>query len=75
LEGAAQRLFLTELDRVACGLDATREQLVLAVASPSDARAFERERGVNPREALGPLLELLQRPGVQSLLDVLGAGG
>jgi MFS family permease len=56
--GALQRQLLTLLDRTACRLGSSREELVLALANPQDAARFQREHGVDPRK-LGGLLKAL----------------
>jgi MFS family permease len=47
--GFLQREALVVLDRTACRLGSSREELVLALADKDDARRFQREHGVNPR--------------------------
>jgi hypothetical protein len=56
--GALQDQALKLLDSTACRLHSSREELVLALADPSEARRFQREHGVNPR-SLGGLLRVL----------------
>jgi MFS family permease len=56
--GALQDEALELLDRTACRLHSSREELVLALADPSEARRFERAHGVNPRTT-GGLLRIL----------------
>jgi MFS family permease len=56
--GVLQDQALALLDRTACNLHSSREELVLALADESEARRFEREHGVNPRK-LGGLLRVL----------------
>ena len=46
------------LDRFACQLGTTREELALALADPKRGAAFEQQYGINPRSA-GGLLRLL----------------
>lgn len=58
ITGALQDRALQSLDRNACRLGATREELVLALADEDDARRFEQEHGTDPRSATG-LLGLL----------------
>ena len=58
VSGALQDEALELLDRTACRLHSSREELVLALADPSEARRFEREHGVNPRTT-GGLLRIL----------------
>jgi hypothetical protein len=56
--GFLQRQALALLDRTACRLGSSREELVLALADEQDAERFQREHGVNPR-SLGGLLQVL----------------
>ncbi|HYZ27531.1 MAG TPA: MFS transporter [Thermoleophilaceae bacterium] len=56
--GLLQRQALVLLDKTACRLGSSREELVLALADKDDARRFQREHGVNPR-TLGGLLQAL----------------
>jgi hypothetical protein len=56
LPGAVQDAALTTLDQIACHFGSSREQLVLALADPGEARAYKSRFGVNPRSA-GNLLE------------------
>jgi MFS family permease len=58
LGGLLQDQALTLLDRTACRLHSSREELVLALADPDEAKRFEREHGVNPRTT-GGLLRIL----------------
>jgi hypothetical protein len=60
ITGALQRQALVLLDRTACRLGSSREELVLALADEDDAKRFEREHGVNPR-SLGDVLQALVR--------------
>jgi len=55
VEGAAEELALTALDRAACNFGSSREELVLALFDDESRRAYEREHGVDPR-ALDDLL-------------------
>jgi MFS family permease len=57
--GFLQRQALVLLDRTACRLGSSREELVLALADKDDARRFQREHGVNPRTLGGVLQALL----------------
>jgi hypothetical protein len=57
--GLLQRQALVLLDRTACRLGSSREELVLALADKDDARRFKREHGVNPRTLGGVLQALL----------------
>jgi hypothetical protein len=59
LTGVLQRQALVLLDRTACRLGSSREELVLALADKDDARRFQREHGVNPRTLGGVLQALL----------------
>jgi MFS family permease len=58
LGGLLQDQALALLDRTACKLHSSREELVLALADESQAKRFEREHGVNPRK-IGGLLRVL----------------
>jgi MFS family permease len=60
IAGFLQAQALALLDRTACRLHSSREELVLALADPNDAKRFEREHGVDPRTATG-LLQALFR--------------
>jgi hypothetical protein len=55
LDGALQDAALTALDRAACRWDSSREELALALVDADAARRYEREHGVDPRDA-GDLL-------------------
>jgi predicted MFS family arabinose efflux permease len=57
--GLLQREALVLLDRTACRVGSSREELVLALADKDDARRFQREHGVNPRTLGGVLQALL----------------
>jgi hypothetical protein len=59
VSGFLQDRALQALDGTACKFGSSREELVLALANPDDARRFEREHGVNPRSAGGILTGLL----------------
>jgi len=56
--GFLQDQALVLLDRTACRLHSSREELVLALADKSEAERFQREHGVNPR-SIGGLLQAL----------------
>jgi hypothetical protein len=56
LSGVVQDAALSSLDQIACHFGSSREQLVLALADPDEAREYERRYGVDPRSA-GNLLE------------------
>lgn len=58
LDGFLQAQVLRQLDRTACRYGSTREELVLALADATRARAYERRYGVDPRSVSG-LLGLL----------------
>ncbi|MEA2257170.1 MAG: hypothetical protein QOG35_3215, partial [Solirubrobacteraceae bacterium] len=60
ITGFLQAQALALLDRTACRLHSSREELVLALADPDDAKRFQREHGVDPRTATG-LLQALFR--------------
>jgi hypothetical protein len=55
VEGAAEDVALTALDRAACEFGSSREELVLALFDDESRRDYEREHGVDPR-ALDELL-------------------
>ena len=59
LTGILQQQALALLDRTACRLGASREELVLALADKADAERFKRRYGVDPRSASGLLRALL----------------
>jgi len=56
LTGLLQRDALALLDRTACRLGSSREELVLALADKADAERFKREHGVDP-SSIGGLLQ------------------
>ena len=59
IDGALQDVALAGLDRAACDFGSSREQLALALVDEGERRAYEREHGVDPRDAgslLGALL-------------------
>jgi hypothetical protein len=53
--GFIQDRALQLLDATACRLHSTREELVLAVADPKEAKRFKRRYGVDPRSVTGLL--------------------
>jgi MFS family permease len=57
--GFLQDRVLQILDRSACDVGASREELVLALADKQDARRFEQKHGTTPRDAIGILGALL----------------
>jgi predicted MFS family arabinose efflux permease len=59
LTGFLQEQALALLDRTACRLGSSREELVLALADKADAERFKREHGVDPRSIGGLLQGLL----------------
>jgi len=59
LGGLIQDQALALLDRTACNLHSSREELVLALADEKDAKRFEQRHGVNPRSLGGLLSGLL----------------
>jgi predicted MFS family arabinose efflux permease len=59
LTGLLQQQALALLDRTACRLGSSREELVLALADKADAERFKREHGVDPRSVGGLLQGLL----------------
>jgi hypothetical protein len=56
LPGVVQDAALISLDQIACHFGSSREQLVLALADPGEARRYKARYGVDPRSA-GNLLE------------------
>jgi hypothetical protein len=58
IEGFLQDAALKALDDAACRFGSSREELALALADPAEARAYEREFGVDPRSA-GGLLDVI----------------
>jgi hypothetical protein len=48
ISGFAQNTALTALDRAACHAGSSREELVLALASDSAAKAYQKKYGVDP---------------------------
>ncbi|MGZ6694416.1 MAG: MFS transporter [Solirubrobacteraceae bacterium] len=58
--GFLQDAALKLLDRVACRLGSSREELVLALADPAEAKRFQRAHGVDPR-SLGGILSAILR--------------
>ncbi|HEX8857407.1 MAG TPA: MFS transporter [Thermoleophilaceae bacterium] len=62
ITGFVQDRALQLLDKAACRLGSSREELVLALSNETDAKRFENEHGVDPRSILG-LLEGLFRGG------------
>jgi hypothetical protein len=59
IAGLLQQGVLSLLDKAACRLGSSREELVLALADKDDAKRFEREHGVDPRSVGGLLQGLL----------------
>jgi MFS family permease len=59
VSGFLQDQALVLLDRTACRLHSSREELVLALADKDEAARFQREHGVNPRSVGGILQALL----------------
>jgi hypothetical protein len=58
IDGFVQDQALRALDRAACRLGSSREELALALADEDHARAYERAHGVDPR-SVGGLLQAL----------------
>jgi len=56
--GALQDAALRQLDRAACRVGSSREELVLALVDPAESQRFERRYGVNPR-TIGGLISTL----------------
>jgi hypothetical protein len=72
ITGFAQDTALRGLDLAACRFGSSREELVLALANPDDAEAYEDEHGVNPRSPSSLLGELLEDvPGYGELESTL----
>lgn len=59
ITGFLQQQALTLLDRTACRLGSSREELVLALANKEDAKRFKEKHGVDPRSVSGLLGGLL----------------
>jgi hypothetical protein len=55
IDGALQDAALVALDRAACRFGSSREQLALALVDDDARAAYEREHGVDPRDAGGLL--------------------
>jgi membrane peptidoglycan carboxypeptidase len=55
LGGFIEQQVLALLDRTACNLGSSREELVLALVDDKDAKRFKEHHGVDPR-SLGALL-------------------
>jgi hypothetical protein len=58
--GLLQDAALSLLDRTACKLGSSREELVLALADPAEATRFKRRYGIDPR-SLGGILGAILR--------------
>jgi hypothetical protein len=56
--GLLQKQVLQLLDRTACRLHSSREELVLALADKDEAARFKKEHGVDPRSVAGILRTL-----------------
>jgi hypothetical protein len=50
VEGLAEDVALTVIDRAACRFGSSREELVLALFDDASRRAYRREHGIDPRE-------------------------
>jgi MFS family permease len=50
VEGLAEDVVLTVIDRAACRFGSSREELVLALFDDASRRAYQREHGVDPTE-------------------------
>lgn len=59
ISGFLQDRALELLDTAACRFGSSREELVLALADPADAKAYEDRYGVDPRSATSILGELI----------------
>jgi hypothetical protein len=53
ITGALQQTALQQLDRSACKIGSSREELVLALADKGEAKKFKEKYGVDPRSAAG----------------------
>ncbi|HVW19345.1 MAG TPA: hypothetical protein VHB30_13950, partial [Solirubrobacteraceae bacterium] len=71
LDGAAQRGALVLLDRAACSLGSSREELALAIADKRYARGYERRYGVDPRSPAALLRAVAEREA-GPLVGILG---
>jgi hypothetical protein len=60
ITGTAQSAALTALDKAACFLGSSREELVLALASKREGERFKRRHGVDPHSLVG-LLDVLHK--------------
>jgi MFS family permease len=59
ISGLLQTGALEVLDQAACHLHTSREELVLALASPAEAKRFAAQHGgINPHSIISPLLHL-----------------
>lgn len=61
LDGWLQDRVLKYLDEKACDLGSSREELALAVVDADESAEYERKYGVNPRDELEPILDLIDR--------------
>ncbi|MGH2946455.1 MAG: hypothetical protein ACRDPC_09400, partial [Solirubrobacteraceae bacterium] len=59
IEGALQDAALVALDRAACRFGSSREELAVALVDAGARAAYEREHGVDPRDAGGLLSAVL----------------
>ena len=59
ITGLLQTGALEVLDQAACRLHTSREELVLALASPAEAKRFAAAHdGINPHSIISPLISL-----------------
>ena len=59
ITGLLQNGALEVVDQAACRLHTSREELVLALASPADAKRFAAAHdGINPHSIISPLISL-----------------
>jgi AcrR family transcriptional regulator len=64
IEEVAEQIALSGLDGVACELDVSREEMVLALANPDSRAQFAREHGISNER-----LEELVRDGLLRAID------
>jgi hypothetical protein len=64
LEEVAEQIVLSGLDRAACELGVSREEIVLAIASRDSLKRFAREHGISEQQ-----LEELVRSGLVRAVD------
>ncbi len=64
ISGVIQDQALHALDELACKNGSSREELVLALASTEDAKAYKKKYGINPRSTSGLIEQGLQLLGL-----------